>query len=36
MLSAYYDRSCNSGELFQNLEIAKDKTFTQHLNAYDV
>ena len=36
MLSAYYDRSCDSGELFQNLEIAKDKTFHQHMNAYDV
>ena len=36
MLSAYYDRSCDSCELFQNLEIAKDKTFHQHMNAYDV
>ena len=24
MLSAYYDKSCDSRELFQNLEIAKE------------
>lgn len=36
MLSAYYDRSCDSSELFQNLEIAEDKSFDIHLNAYDV
>lgn len=36
MLSAYYDRSCDSSTLFQNLEIAKEETFCTHLNAYDV
>jgi len=36
MLSAYYDRSCDSSELFQGLEIAKDKEYQKHLNQYDV
>ncbi len=36
MLCAYYDRSCDSESLFQDLEIAKDQDFAKHLNAYDV
>lgn len=36
MLSAYYDRKSNSGELFQNLEIAHDETYEKHLNQYNV
>lgn len=36
MLCAYYDKSCNSSELFQDLEISKDMTFEKHLNKYDV
>ena len=36
MLSAYYDRSCDSKELFLNLEIASEASFTKHLNQYDV
>ncbi len=36
MIAAYYDRSCDSRRLFQNLNIAKDKSFEQHLNQYDV
>ena len=36
MLCAYYDKSCNSRELFQDLEIAKDASFQVHLNKYDV
>lgn len=36
MLSAYYDRSCDSQSLFNSLNIAKDTSYTQHLNQYDV
>ena len=36
MLCAYYDKSCDSRELFSNLEIAKDPSFEQHLNKYPV
>ena len=36
MLCAYYDKSCNSRELFADLEIANDASFEQHLNKYDV
>jgi hypothetical protein len=36
MLCAYYDRSCDSKSLFEDLEIAKDPSFEEHLNKYDV
>lgn len=36
MLVAYYDKSCDSKELFQGREIAKNEDFTKHLNQYDV
>lgn len=36
MLTAYYDRSCDSGSLFQSLEIAKDDSYAGNLNQYDV
>ena len=36
MLCTYYDRSCQSRELFADLEIASDPTFEQHLNKYPV
>jgi hypothetical protein len=36
MLSAYYDKSCNSDSLFQSLEISKDETYKKHLNQYNV
>lgn len=36
MLCAYYDRECDSRDLFQNLKIAKAASFQQHLNQYDV
>ena len=36
MIAAYYDRSCDSRKLFQNLNIAKDESFEKHLNQYDV
>jgi len=36
MLAAYYDRSCDSRELFADLEIAKDPDFEKHLNKYPV
>lgn len=36
MLCAYYDRECNSKELFQKLKIANSSSFEQYLNQYDV
>ena len=36
MLAAYYDHSCDSRQLFTDLEIANDPTFEQHLNKYAV
>ena len=36
MLAAYYDTSCDSRELFADLEIAKDPSFEKHLNQYRV
>jgi len=36
MLCAYYDRSCDSRPLFQDLEIARDPSFEEHLNKYPV
>ena len=36
MLCAYYDKSCNSRELFKDLEIASDPDFEKHLNKYPV
>lgn len=36
MLCAYYDRSCDSYELFRNLCIAEKDGFKEHLNQYDV
>jgi hypothetical protein len=36
MLSAYYDKSCDSRSLFEDLEIASDPSFEEHLNKYDV
>ena len=36
MLAAYYDCSCDSRELFADLEIAKDPSFEKHLNKYRV
>jgi hypothetical protein len=36
MLCAYYDRTCDSKSLFEDLEIAKDPSFEEHLNKYDV
>lgn len=36
MLSAYYDKSCDSRALFEDLEIAKAPSFEEHLNKYDV
>jgi hypothetical protein len=35
-LAAYYDCSCQSRELFADLEIAKDPSFEEHLNKYSV
>lgn len=36
MFCAYYDKSCNSRELFQHLEISKDASFERYLNKYNV
>ena len=36
MLCAYYDRSCDSRELFDGLAIARDEMFETHLNKYPV
>ena len=36
MLNAYYDHSCDSHHLFQDLEIANAPSFDQHLNRYPV
>lgn len=36
MLCAYYDKSCDSRDLFCDLEISKDSMFETFLNQYDV
>lgn len=36
MLAAYYSRGCDSRELFAKYRIARDNTFEEHLNQYDV
>ena len=36
MLAAYYDRSCDSSALFQDLQISSDVTFSEHMNRYNV
>ena len=36
MLCAYYDQSCDSRHLFDDLEIATDPSFQKHLNKYPV
>ena len=36
MLCAYYDKSCDSEKLFQDLEIGRKEDFKKYLNQYDV
>ncbi len=36
MLAAYYDRSCDSRQLFAGLQAEKDPSFEEHLNKYPV
>ena len=36
MLCAYYCWGCDSAPLFDDLEIAKDETYREHLNRYNV
>lgn len=36
MLCAYYDRSCDSRRLFEDLEISRDPSFEKNLNKYHV
>ena len=36
MLCAYYDKSCDSRELFRGLMAEQDKTFEKYLNKYNV
>lgn len=36
MLCAYYDRTCDSNELFDSFKISNDLTYEQHINHYHV
>ena len=36
MISAYYDESCDSRPLFEDLKIANEPSFETHLNKYPV
>ena len=36
MLCAYYDKTCDSHELFDGFEIAKDESYEAHINKYHV
>ena len=36
MLAAYYDRGCDSDEQFRDLAIAKDASYEEHRNKYNV
>ncbi|MEZ3436619.1 MAG: AAA family ATPase [Lachnospiraceae bacterium] len=36
MLCAYYDKTCDSSRLFDDLNIARDEQYRKHLNQYDV
>lgn len=36
MLCAYYDKSCDSRKLFEDLVISKDASFEKYLNKYHV
>ena len=36
MLCAYYDKTCDSQELFAGYSIAEDPSYGKHLNQYDV
>jgi len=36
MLSAYYDRSCDSSKIFSSLKIGQEPLFRKHMNQYDV
>ena len=35
-LCAYYDCTCKSDDLFDDLEISKSKTYRDHINKYNV
>ena len=36
MLSAYYDRDCDTREIFDKLKISQSEGYLEHLNQYDV
>lgn len=36
MLCAYYDKTCDSSELFKDMEISKENDYAKYLNQYDV
>ena len=36
MLTAYYDKTCDSSKLFDDLEIASKPSYRRHLNKYNV
>ena len=35
-IRAYYDKSCDSHDLFAPYEIARDPSYEEHINKYDV
>ena len=36
MLCAYYDKTCDSQELFETYSISKEDSYSDHINQYDV
>ncbi|NLZ69200.1 MAG: AAA family ATPase [Spirochaetales bacterium] len=36
MIAAYYDESCDSRPLFEDLKIANEPSFEEHLNKYPI
>lgn len=36
MLSAYYRKQCDSRAMFQELKIAEDPSYEEHINQHDV
>lgn len=36
MLCAYYDKTCDSSEMFRHKKLSEDENYRKHLNKYDV
>ena len=36
MLCAYYDKTCDSRELFERYNISKEDSYSEHMNQHDV